>query len=74
MSEVDVMMVMDTMAQMFETLVKRIAALERECDELRLERKKWINDMRPGVVIPPRADGLYLTQDEVNRILLEGSE
>ena len=35
MSEVDVMMVMDTMAQMFETLVKRIAALERELDDLR---------------------------------------
>ena len=68
------MMVMDTMAQMFETLVKRIAALEREVDELRSVRKKWINDMRPGVVIHPTANAMYLTQDEVNRILLEGSE
>lgn len=35
MNERDVMMVMDAMSQMFETLVKRIAALERELDELR---------------------------------------
>jgi len=34
------MMVMDTMAQMFETLVKRIAALERELDELKQVRKQ----------------------------------
>jgi hypothetical protein len=32
------MMVMDTMAQMFETLVKRIAALGRELDDLRVVR------------------------------------
>lgn len=34
------MMVMDTMAQMFETLVKRIAALGRELDELKQVRKQ----------------------------------
>ena len=39
MSEVDVMMVMDTMSQMlFEPLVARIEAMERELDALRLER------------------------------------
>lgn len=35
MNEIDVMMVLDTMSQMFETLVKRIAAPEREMDDLR---------------------------------------
>lgn len=67
------MMVMDTMAQMFETLVKRIAALEREVDDLRMERKKWINDLRLGAVIPQYED-MLLSQDDVNRILSEGSE
>lgn len=73
MNEADVMMVMDTMAQMFETLVKRIAALEREVDDLRMERKKWINDLRLGAVIPQYGD-MLLSQDDVNRILSEGSE
>lgn len=73
MNEADVMMVMDTMAQMFETLVKRIAALEREVDDLRMERKKWINDLRLGAVIPQYED-MLLSQDDVNRILSEGSE
>lgn len=40
MNEIDVMMVLDTMAQMFETLVTRIAALERELDELKQVRKQ----------------------------------
>lgn len=35
MSEFDVMMVMDTMAQMFETLTARIERTERELDELK---------------------------------------
>lgn len=73
MNEADVMMVMDTMAQMFETLVKRIEDLAREVDELRLERKKWINDLHPGAVIPQYGD-MLLSQDDVNRILSEGSE
>lgn len=33
MNEVDVMLVMDQMAQMFETLVKRIETTERRLDE-----------------------------------------
>lgn len=33
MSEVDVMLVFDTMSQMFETLVKRIEMLERRLEE-----------------------------------------
>ena len=73
MNEADVMMVMDTMAQMFETLVKRIAALEREVDDLRMERKKWINDLRLGAVITQYGD-MLLSQDDVKRILSEGSE
>lgn len=40
MDEYGVMMVMDTMAQMFETLVKRIAALERELDEFKQAHKR----------------------------------
>lgn len=40
MNERDVMMVMDAMSQMFETLVNRIAALERELDDLRSARKQ----------------------------------
>ena len=38
MNEIDVMMVIDNMSQMFETLVARIETLERELDALRLER------------------------------------
>lgn len=44
MDEYDVMMVMDTMAQMFETLVKRIASLERELDELKAPVKREHTD------------------------------
>jgi len=39
-NEYDVMMVMDNMSQMYETLVKRIAALKRDVDELRAVRKQ----------------------------------
>jgi hypothetical protein len=40
MDEQSVMMLMDMMSQMFETLVKRIETLERELDGLRSERKQ----------------------------------
>lgn len=49
MNEADVMMVMDTMAQMFETLVKRIEDLAREVDELRLERKQAPRELVRGL-------------------------
>lgn len=72
MSEVDVMMVMDTMAQMFETLVKRIAALGRELDALRLERCSCerMNCVKPQAVTMDFEDG-WLSQEELDG-LLEG--
>ena len=74
MNEVDVMLVMDQMAQMFETLVKRIETTERRLDEAQqCSCKKWVNDLRPGAVVP-RMEGPYMTQEEVNRLLSGGSE
>ena len=35
MNEIDVMLVMDQMVQMFETLVKRIETTEKMIDEMR---------------------------------------
>lgn len=35
MNEIDVMLVMDQMAQMFETLIKRIEMTEKMIDEMR---------------------------------------
>jgi len=69
MDEQDVMMVMDTMAQMFETLVKRIEETERKLDE-QCSCRKWVNDMRNGAVFEPCTLGDGLTQEEVN-ILVE---
>jgi hypothetical protein len=69
MSECDVMMVMDTMAQMFETLVKRIETLEREVDELRSRpRKEGVNALCPGVVIQPSD----MTQEEIEDLIVGG--
>jgi len=76
MDEQNLMLVMDTMSQMFETLVKRIEDTERKLDE-QCSCKKWVNDIKPGAVILPVNDGPFLTQEEVNSIVegvLDGDE
>lgn len=73
MNEIDVMMVMDTMAQMFETLVKRIEATERRLEE-QCSCKKWVNDLKPGAVFEPTLPESYLTQEEADWLIGEEPE
>jgi hypothetical protein len=76
MDEQMTMAIMETMAQMFETLVSRIEMLERRLDEAHqcscAQRKEWINDLEPKAVFSPADD--FLSQEQMNRILAEGSE
>ena len=68
MKELDVMMVMDNMAQMFETLIARIEATEHKLAE-RCSCKKWANDLRPGAVFEPTLPESYLTKAEVEWLI-----
>lgn len=68
MNEIDVMMVMDNMAQMFETLIARIEATECKLEEHR-SCKKEANDLRSGAVFEPTLPESYLTKAEVGWLI-----
>lgn len=68
MDEKFTMDVLETMAQMMEVLVARIELLEIKLNEL-CSCQRWASNFRPGVVIPPMDDGMFLSQREVDDLL-----
>jgi len=60
--------VLEAMAQMLDVLVARIELLEKKLNET-CSCKKWANDLRPGAVIQPQDEGVFLSQSDVDGLL-----
>lgn len=76
MDATTVLRIMDALAEKIEVLTERLAEMSAKYAEVekRLAEKcsceKWASGLRPGAVFPQRDDGAYLSESELDAVLL----